>query len=81
MSDLPIHPLLREIATAEELPREAIALCMLCIPDVAPELLAAIARVAETPVASQSELNLVYYGVRILGAGREARLQAPLLLA
>jgi SEC-C motif len=79
MSDLPTHPLLYEIATAEEVPCAAIAQCMLCIPDVAPELLAAIARGAEAPVASQSELNLVYYGAHILGAAREPRLQAPLL--
>jgi len=78
-SDLPTHPLLREIATAEDVPHEAILRCMLTIPEVAPELLAAIARAAEAPVASQSELNLVYYGTHILGAAREPRLHAPLL--
>jgi len=46
MSELPVHPLLREIATAEDVPREAIARCMLRIRDVAPELLAAIERAA-----------------------------------
>jgi hypothetical protein len=79
MSDLPVHPLLQEIATAEDVPREAIARCMLCIPDVAPELLGAIERAAEVPVESQSELNLVYYGVYMLSAAREPRLYAPLL--
>jgi hypothetical protein len=79
MSELPVHPLLREIATAKDVPREAIARCMLCIPDVAPELLGAIERAVEAPVESQSELNLVYYGVYILGGGREPRLCAPLL--
>jgi hypothetical protein len=79
MSDLPTHPLLLEIATAEDLPRDAIARCLLCIPDVAPELLAAVARAAEASVTSQSELNLVYYGVYILATAREPRLQAPLL--
>lgn len=79
MNELPSHPLLREIAIAEDLPREAIAQCMLCIPEVAPELLATIARATEVPVASQSELNLVYYGVYILGGAREPLLQAPLL--
>ncbi len=79
MSELPHHPLLREIATAEDLPSTAIAYCMLCIPEVAPELLAAVARVAEGPLDSQGDLNLVYYGVHILGAARETRLQVPLL--
>ena len=79
MSDLPTHPLLREIATAEDVPRDTIARCMLSIPAVAPELLAAIARAAEAPVTSQSDLNLVYYGTYILGAARESRLHAPLL--
>jgi len=79
MSDLPVHPLLQEIATAEDVPREAIARCMLCIPDVAPELLNAIERAAEEPVESQSDLNLVYYGVYMLSAAREPRLYAPLL--
>jgi hypothetical protein len=79
MSDRPIHPLLLEIANAKDVPREAIARCMLCLPDVAPELLAAITRATEAPVTSQNELNLVYYGVPILAAAREPRLQAPLL--
>jgi hypothetical protein len=79
MSDLPVHPLLQEIATAEDVPREAIARCMLCIPDVAPELLGAIERAAEAPVESQSDRNLVYYGVYMLSAAREPRLYAPLL--
>jgi hypothetical protein len=79
MSDLPVHPLLQEIATAQDMPREAIARCMLCIPDVAPELLAAIERAAQAPVESQSDLNLVYYGVYMLSAAREPRLYAPLL--
>jgi hypothetical protein len=79
MSDLPVHPLLQEIATAEDVPREAIARCMLCIPDVAPELLDAIERAAKEPVESQSDLNLVYYGVYMLSAAREPRLYAPLL--
>ncbi len=79
MSDLPAHPLLHEIATAEDVPREAIARCMRCVPDVAPELLAAIERAAGAPVESQSDLNLVYYGVYMLSAAREPRLFAPLL--
>ena len=79
MSDPPRHPLLQEIATAEDLPAAAIARCMLCIPEVAPELLAAIARAADGPLTSQSDLNLAYYGVFILAAAREPRLQAPLL--
>jgi len=79
MSDLPVHPLLREIAIAEDVPRDAIARCMLCIPDVAPALLDAIERAAEAPVDSQGELNLVYYGVYLLSAAREPRLYAPLL--
>ncbi len=79
MSDPPGHPLLHEIATAVGIPFDAIRGCMCCIPEVAPGLLAAIARAAEAPVTSQSELNLVYYGVHILGAAREPRLQAPLL--
>jgi hypothetical protein len=78
MSDLPTHPLLYEIAAAEYLPRDAILACAHCIPEVAPDLLAAIERAAEAPVTSQSELNLVYYGVPILAAAREPRLQAPL---
>ena len=79
MSELPAHPLLHEIAIAQDVPREAIARCMLCIPDVAPELLDAIERAAEAPVESQSDLNLVYYGVYMLSAAREPRLCAPLL--
>ena len=78
-SDLPPHPLLQVIAAAEDVPRDAIMACMLCIPEVAPGLLAAIARAGDAPVTSQSELNLVYYGVYILAAAREPRLQAPLL--
>jgi hypothetical protein len=79
MSDLPAHPLLLEIATAEDVPHEAILACMRTLPEVAPELLAAIARAAEAPITSQIDLNLVYYGVPILSAAREPRLQAPLL--
>jgi hypothetical protein len=79
MNELPTHPLLREIAIADSVPHDAIAQCMLCIPEVAPELLYAITRAAEVPVTDQSELNLVYYGAYILGGAREPRLQAPLL--
>jgi uncharacterized protein len=77
--DLPAHPLLQTLAAAEDVPRDAIMACMRSIPEVAPELLAAIARAGEAPVTRQSELNLVYYGVYILATAREARLQAPLL--
>jgi hypothetical protein len=79
MSEAPAHPLLQTLAAAEDVPRDAIIACMHSIPEVAPELLAAIARAGDAPVASQSELNLVYYGVYILATAREARLQAPLL--
>ena len=76
-----LHPLLQELAAAgtDELPRALIERCMAAIPEIAPELLAAIERAAKVPVAGQAEINLVCYGVHILAAAREPRLQGPLL--
>jgi hypothetical protein len=81
LSEGVLHPLLQELAAAgtDELPRALIERCIAAIPEIAPELLAAIERAAKVPVAGQAEVNLVCYGVHILAAAREPRLQGPLL--
>ena len=79
MSELSMHPLVHELAIAVDLPRDAIARCMLTVPEVAPDLLAAIERAIETPELTQADVNLAYYGVFILAAARVPGLQ-PLLV-
>jgi len=75
----PIHELIEELATADDLPHLAVAQCQLRFAEAAPPLRAVLERAAGGEALSEAEENLLFVGLHILGAGRDTQAFQPLL--
>jgi hypothetical protein len=75
----PIEEHLRAIATERDLPGGAIAMCTARVEEAGPALRAVLARAADGEVLSDDEKMLVFRGLYVLGATRDAQ-SWPILL-
>jgi hypothetical protein len=75
----PIEDYLHELATAQQLPDIAVAMCTLHLPESGPALRAVLARAADGEVLTEDEATLLFRGLYILGGGRDQQAFEPLL--